>query len=854
MSARLLILLLAVSPWSARALTAPFLEKHCIECHDGDVKKGGLDLTTLKSDLSDRRAFETWTKVHDRVASGEMPPKKKARPDAGQQSAYLGGLSASLAKQDVARIAIEGRSVERRMNRFEYENALRDLLRAPWLDIKESLPEDTEAHRFNKSGEALDVSHVQMQRYLLAVEEALRSAFVSSVAPDQSKSFRHYARQQGSYVGKMKFSEFNMSPERATFPTLGFTGQPEVRAGRAPATVGKSNPALRDEEGVGVVHGAYEPVEPWFGTFRAPQSGRYLVKLCGHSVWVGPGTTKSKGEVRWQIPDLDNISKGRRPEPVTVYALTPPRVLRRIGTIDLGADVTVAELDVYLEAGESIQIDVTRFFRSRPGASRAQNPLATPEGQPGLVMRWIDVKGPLAPQWPSAPYAVLFDDLPVKPVKGGVLPYVVVPKDPSADAERLLRRFVRQAYRRPVSAAEEIRFLPVIQGALGSGSGFAEAMFAGYTAVLCSPSYLYLREAPGPLDDHAVAARLAYFLWNSPPDAELRSLADAGKLRDPKVLRAQTDRLLADPRSERFITSFADYWLDLRKAGANDPDSLLYPDYYLDDHLLESARDESHLTFGELVRANRPVREVVAADYVFVNERLATLYQLPSVVGARLRKVALPADSVRGGFMTQAAVLKVTANGTTTSPVIRGAWVMERILGRKPPPPPPSVPAVEPDTRGAVTIRQQLEKHRTLESCSSCHTKIDPPGFALESFDVMGGFRERYRALDGKTAEVGIGKNGQQFAFHNALAVEAFGDLDGKAFKDIREFKQIVAGDERQLARNLVGLFAVYATGSPVGFADRPKVEAILDRAKGGRYGVRELVHGLVSSELFLNK
>jgi len=854
MSVRLLVLLLAVSPWCARAQIAPFLEKHCVECHDGEVKKGGLDLTSLKSDLTDRRAFEVWTKVHDRVASGEMPPKKKARPDAGQQSAYLGGLASSLARNDAARIATEGRSVERRMNRFEYENALRDLLRAPWLDIKESLPEDTEAHRFNKSGAALDVSHVQMQRYLLAAEEALRSAFVSSVAPDQSASHRHYARQQGGYVGRMKFSEFNQSPERATFPTLGFTGQPDVRAGRAPVTVGKANPALRDEEGVGVVHGAYEPVEPWFGTFRAPQSGRYLVKLCGHSVWVGPGTTKSKGKVRWQIPDLDNISKGRRPEPVTVYALTPPRVLRRIGTIDLGADVTVAELDVHLEAGESIQVDVTRFFRSRPGANRAQNPLATPEGQPGLVMRWIDVKGPLAPQWPAAPYAVLFDDLPVKPVKDGALPYVVVPKDPAADAERLLRRFVRQAYRRPVSAAEEVRFLPVIQGALRSGSGFAEAMFAGYTAVLCSPAYLYLREAPGPLDDHAVAARLAYFLWNSPPDAELRALAAAGKLRDPKVLRAQTDRLLADPRSERFVTSFADYWLDLRKAGANDPDSLLYPDYYLDDHLLESARDESHLTFGELVRANRPVREIVAADYVFINERLAALYQLPPVEGVALRKVALPAGSVRGGFMTQAAVLKVTANGTTTSPVVRGAWVMERILGRKPPPPPPSVPAVEPDTRGAVTIRQQLEKHRTLESCSSCHTKIDPPGFALESFDVMGGFRERYRALDGKTPEIGVGKNGQQFAFHNALAVESYGDLDGKPFKDIREFKQIVAADERQLARNLVGLFAVYATGSPVGFADRPKVEAILDRAKGGGYGVRELVHGLVSSELFLNK
>lgn len=850
----LALLGLLLLPLGSFGALAPFLEKHCVECHDADAKKGGLDLAALGSDLSDRKAFETWVKVFDRTASGEMPPKKKPRPDAAQKSAYLGDLSVLLARQDTARVAAQGRTVERRMNRFEYENAVRDLLQAPWLDLKEILPEDTEAFRFNKTGQALDVSHVQLQRYLTAAEEGLKSAFVSSVEKPDASPQRHYARQQGSYVGKMKFSEFNQSPERATFPTLGFKGQPEVRRGDAKVTVGRADPKLRDEEGVGVVHGAYEPVEPNFSTFRAPTAGRYKLKLCGHSVWVGPGKTTSKGVARWQIPDLDDISKGRRPEPVTVYALTHPRILRRIGNVDFNPEVTVNELDVVLKAGETIQIDVVRFFRSRPGASRSQNPLATPEGQPGLVMRWIEVEGPLAPQWPAAPYAVMFDDLPAKPVVGSSLRYDVVPKDAPKDAERLLRRFVRQAYRSPVSAEEEVRFLPVILGAMKSGSTFAEAMLAGYTAVLCSPAYLYLQEKPGRLDDHALAARLAYFLWNSPPDAELRSLAAAGKLREPKTLRAQTERLLADPRSLRFVDTFTDYWLDLRKAGANDPDNLLYPDYYLDDHLVESARDESHATFAELLRGNLPARAIVDADFVFVNERLAALYQLPPVAGAKLQKVALPKDSVRGGFMTQAAVLKVTANGTTTSPVVRGAWIMERVLGRKPPPPPASVPAVEPDTRGAVTIRQQLEKHRTLESCSSCHTKIDPPGFALENFDVMGGFRERYRALDGKTPEVGIGKNGQKYAFHNALAIEAYGELDGKKFKDIREFKQIVAADDRQLARNLVGQLVVYATGAPVGFTDRPKVEAILDRTKGGRYGVRDLVHGLVSSDLFLNK
>ncbi len=851
---RLALLSLLLAPLVSSGAVSPFLEKNCVECHDADAKKGGLDLTALKSDLTDAKSFETWVKIFDRTANGEMPPKKKARPDATQKSAYLGDLSALLFRQDASRIASQGRTVERRMNRFEYENAVRDLLQAPWLDLKEILPEDTEAFRFNKTGQALDVSHVQLQRYLTAAEEGLRSAFISSVEKPDGSTKRHYARQQGSYTGKMKFSEFNQSPERATFPTLGFAGQPDVRRGDTKISVGKSDPKLRDEEGVGVVHGAYEPVEPSFSTFQAPTSGRYKLKLCGHSVWVGPGKPTGKGPTRWYIPDLDDISKGHRPEPVTVYALMHPRILRRIGNVDFNPDVTVNELDVVLKAGETIRIDTVRFYRSRPGASRAQNPLATPEGQPGLVMRWIEVEGPIAPKWPAAPYAVLFDDLPAKRAVGSPLRYDVETNDAPKDAERLLRRFVKQAYRAPVSAQEEVRFLPLILGAMKSGSTFAEAMLTGYTAVLCSPSYLYLQEKPGRLDDHALAARLAYFLWNSPPDAQLRSLATAGTLHDPKVLRAQTERLLADPRSARFVDTFTDYWLELRKAGANDPDSLLYPDYYLDDHLVESARDESHATFAEMIRGNLPARNIVDADFVFVNERLATLYQLPPVAGAKLQKVTLPKDSVRGGFMTQAAVLKVTANGTTTSPVIRGAWIMERVLGRKPPPPPPSVPAVEPDTRGAVTIRQQLDKHRTLESCSSCHTQIDPPGFALENFDVMGGFRERYRALDGKTPEIGIGKNGQKYAFHNALAIETYGDLDGKKFKDIREFKKIVAADERQLARNIVGQLTVYATGAPIGFSDRPKVEAILDQAKEGHYGVRNLVHGLVSSDLFLNK
>ena len=834
---------------TAAAAVPPLLEKHCVECHDAETKKGDFDLTALKPELTNPQVYAQWVKVYDQIASGEMPPAKKPRPETAAAAGYLNELRLKLRVAEESRIQWEGRTVKRRLNRFEYENTLRDLLRAPWLDVRESLPEDTEAHRFNKSGEALDVSHVQLARYISTADEALRQVLVASAEKLPVITKRYYARDQGSYTGPMKFSVFNQAPERATFPTLGYEAQPEVRAGKAPTSFGKSDPAKRELEGVGVVASAYEPIEPKFSAFKAPVSGRYKIKLCGHSVWVGPGEPK-----KWFIPNLDQVSKGRRPEPVTVYALTPPRVMRRIANIDLNPDVTVANLDVQLMAGESIQVDAVRFFRSRPGASRWQNPLAEKDGQPGMVMRWIEVEGPLVDSWPTASYQQLFDDLPAQKSASSPLKVEVTPRDAAKDAERLLRRFVQQAYRRPVSPQEEVRFLPLVQNALKTGSSFAEAMVTGYTAVLTSPSFLYLQDKPGRLDDYALAERLAYFLWNSPPDTELLALAKSGQLHEPTTLRQQTDRLLDDPRAQRFVAAFLDYWLELRKVGVTNPDENLYPDYYLDDHLVESAGDETRLFFAELLKRDLPARNVAASDFVFVNERLAKLYDLPPVIGAQFRKVTLPAGSVRGGLLTQASVLKVTANGTTTSPVVRGAWMMERILGRKPPKPPASVPAVEPDIRGATTIRQQLESHRKLESCSACHTKIDPPGFALESFDIVGGFRKSYRAIDGKEREIGFGKNGQKFAFHYALPVESQGQLGKRNFADIREFKALLVQDERQLARNLVGQLTVFATGAPVGFADRPKVEKLLDDAQSSTYGVRTLVRGLVTCDLFLNK
>ena len=413
-----------------------------------------------------------------------------------------------------------------------------------------------------------------------------------------------------------------------------------------------------------------------------------------------------------------------------------------------------------------------------------------------MAFRWLEVEGPLHDEWPTAGHRLLFGDLPLKPpdhASAGTA-VEVVSNDPRQDAERLLRNFVRQAYRRPVAPSEEIRFLPVIQGALKSGSTFADAMIAGYTAVLCSPEFVCLEEEPGRLDDHALAARLALFLWNSAPDEELRALAARGQLHRSDVLRAQTERLLDDPKSRRFVDAFLDYWLDLRKIVATAPDATLYPDYYLDDLLSESALEETELFFAELLRGDLPARNLVAADFAMVNERLAAHYGLPPVEGVALRRVPLPADSPRGGLLTQASVLKVTANGTTTSPVVRGAWIMERILGQPPPPPPPSVPAVEPDTRGATTIRAQLEKHRTLQTCAACHAKIDPVGLRPRELRRDGRLaRPLPRALRRRRPSRASAHNGQKFTFHAGPPVDSSGTLpDGRTFRDIRTLKSLL--------------------------------------------------------------
>jgi hypothetical protein len=337
------------------------------------------------------------------------------------------------------------------------------------------------------------------------------------------------------------------------------------------------------------------------------------------------------------------------------------------------------------------------------------------------------------------------------------------------------------------------------------------------------------------------------------PDEPLLQAARVGRLHDERELHTQVDRMLNDPRSGRFVDDFTDQWLGLRVINFTQPDEDLYPEYK-DLHLLDSLVRETRAYFAELVRENLPVRYVVDGDFVCVNARLAELYELDSVEGTEIRKVKLPPDHVRGGLVTQASILKVTANGTTTSPVVRGAWLMDRIVGRPAPPPPSNVPAIEPDIQGATTVRELLAKHRSAKECAGCHAKIDPPGFALESFDVMGGFRDHYRSL-GEGTPVAKTVRGWKVKYRDGPTVDSAGEVaDGKAFADVREYKKLLLDDEPQLARNLVERLVTYSTGAPVSFADRRDVDEIVTELKNDEYGIRSIVHAVVASRMFQMK
>ncbi|MGC3966211.1 MAG: DUF1592 domain-containing protein [Pirellulales bacterium] len=850
--------------------TQKFLTAYCVSCHAGAEADGGLDLTQLGSDLSDSRlsdgeTFRRWVKIHDRLAAGEMPPKDAEQPSAGEKTAFGKAVAERLiAVERARRLAEAGRVPIRRLTRAEYEYTIRDLLSLDGIMLQASLPEDGSAHNFDKNSEALDISHVNLAKYVEAADAALDMAIATQPTPPERQTHRFSLARHIYHIltnGDAVLLRNGQADDE--FPP----GSLREHVGAHEHSVLTRN-SLRRGVSAGVFRHEDESFKPYFYDFAALYPGKYRVQTSFWSFqWDKGQVLPGRGveAARLSVVQLQDDGRGGgHPSYILGYYDAPPHGPQR------------HELTTWFNPKDTLGFNAASLAPvvnySRPGRAMAFT-------GPGIACDYMEIEGPIHDVWPPEGHRRLFGDLPlvafdaaknqpgVTPPKRKLLrqetqapnkpderrgDWTVASLWPTADAERLLASFLPRAFRRPVPDEVRKQYVTLVSERLAAGDCFETALRYAYRAALCSPDFLYHLETPEYFDDHALATRLSYFLWCSQPDDVLGQLADQGKLRPGRALQEQVERLLADPKSQRFVDDFLGQWLNLRKIAANDPDRKLYPEFsaYLQDSMIA----ESRAFFRELIDKNLDARHLVKSDFAMLNEKLAVHYGLTGVSGSQVRRVALPKDCPRGAFLTQAAVLKVTANGTTTSPVPRGAFVMSRLLGKPPEPPPPNIPAVEPDVQGATTIREQLDKHRSIEACAGCHAKIDPPGFALEAFDVIGGARERYRSIgDGDAAPRGLIDRFVPISFKLGPAVDNSGRLpDGRTFAGINEFQTLLAADAGPLLKNLAEQLCVYATGRPIGFGDRAEIAAIVNRtqAKGG--GIRTLIHEVVQSRLFL--
>ena len=769
----------------------PLLARHCVECHSGDKPMGKLRLDNLALDFADASTRAHWTAVVERLEAGEMPPEGKPRPPEKEVQALSAWLTPRVAAADAAARAAQGRVVLRRLNRVEYENTVCDLLGIQ-VNLKDQLPLDGAADGFDNAGAAHHTSSFLMEKYLEAADTALNIAIANRPQPPPA-------------IDK-KYSMKDVHPIRSTTEDVY---------------------RFRDDGEV-VCFCSSEWHNVWVSLFYPPDAGRYRFRISAS------GFQSADKPVTFRVTTSGTRLTGL--SGLVSYFDAPPD------------KPTVFEFVRYMEPRTTIAM--------LPYGLASANTVKLTGGEkwegPGLAIQYVQIEGPLNETWPPESHRRLFGDLPQKtfPIYNFSNRVEVVSESPIDDAQRILTAFTRRAFRRAVTTEDVAPFVAIVQAKLDGGYSFEMALRAALKGVLISPEFLFLRERPGKLDDSALACRLSYFLWSTMPDDELFTLAEQQKLSQPEVLRQQVERLLASPRAAAFTENFVGQWLGLREIDATEPSHLLYPEF---DHLLKvSMIRETELFFDELLKHDLSLCNFVASDFTMLNGRLAKHYGIPGVDGWEFHKTLMPPDSHRGGILTMASVLKVTSNGTTTSPVMRGAWVLDRILGTPPPPPPDDVSAIDPDIRGATTIREQLAKHRSVESCGVCHRKIDPPGFALESFDCIGGWRDNYRVTgNGETVIV----DGRRMPYHKGKKVDPSDEMEGGArFENVDQFKQILLQDKPQLARALTAKLMTYATGRSPQAADKEVVEAIVRRIGEKDYRLRSLVHEIVQSETFRTK
>lgn len=773
------------APGLADSSTAAFLERHCISCHEGNTAEAGLDLSLPLEDLADPAVERRWVRIIDRVHDGEMPPKDAEQPPPGEVQAFLRTAGDRLRSFQQARDAELGRVRARRLTRHEVERSLHDLLGID-IPLVQELPEDMRSSGFTTVADGQSMSHFQLERHLAVVDLALDEAF------------RRCLSQTDEY-------ELDLEPEEIV------RRNPRVRCREPELRKGLAATWSSGLTFYGRLPCTAAPDDGWYrftakvSALKSPESG---------GVW----TTITTGLCVSSAPLLSYVTAfeaTEKPKTIEFVAWLPQKHMLEMRP----GDTTLKK---------------ARFQGGQVGVGEGES-----QDVPGIAIHRLTMQRIHLKANDAELRRRLIGDLNYETASRKTQGRVIS-QAAKSDLARLVADMARRAFRRPVAAEHVQPYVNMAVEALERGDDFTAALRVGYRAVLCSPRFLYLTEEPGRLDAYAVAARLSYFLTGAPPDDELTALAENGRLLDREVLQAETDRLLAGVGGRRFIEDFAAQWLDLDQIDFTEPDGKLYPKF--DAVVKHSMLAETRAFLEEMLRENQSIERLIRADYTYLNSRLARFYEIDGVRDDKLQRVRLEKGTHRGGVMTQGAIMKVTANGSNTSPIVRGVWISERLLGVPIPPPPSSVPAIEPDIRGATTIREQLAKHRSQESCAVCHRKIDPPGFALENFDPAGQWRDNYPKLDGKSRKTGP-------------AIDAgYVTADGREFDDGDEFRRLIAADPKRLAANVAEKLLIYGTGAPIGFADREVVEQIAAAAADDDYGFRSIVRAVVTSPVFLHK
>ena len=777
----------------------PLLDSSCMACHSNQVLSS-LDLTKMGFDLSEPAAFRVWERVYDRVRRGEMPPAPMPAPPEGLVEPALGALKEALVEANLEARGPQ-RTPLRRLTQLEYRYTLADLLH---IDVEhaaglaEGLPAEADSGGFDTVAVNQGISALHVRKYLDAADRALDLA-LDLRPPPESKTFKiEYAKS--GYLNFMHDGDFLGS---------GVT----MKVGDAVAT-------FFDSASTYMFHTDTEG-------YSVPSAGRYKV-----TVEAAP----------YQATSPVTLTLFRGKEGVAAAAA----LTDLIGSFDLVSDeMRTVEVATFLRPGDVVSPSVADL-KTPPGDYvnyyAPENNVRDYEGE-GIAIRSLSVEGPLHDAWPPASALSVLGDL---AIEDGV---PVLTKEPYEHIDEIVADFAARAFRRPASPAEVEAYASLAQPLLEEGESFLNALRVPLRAILSSPSFLFHAGSEGKLDDFALATRLSYFLWRSMPDEELFRVAGEGRLSEPDVMEEQVERMLADAKSERFVKDFAGQAFRLYEMNATTPDAGLYPEF--DERLGQAMVAETELFLAQLIDENLGASNLVDAEFTFVNRRLAEHYGLTGIEGQQMRRVSLPEDSVRGGLLSQASIHKITANGTTTSPVPRGNFVLANMLGQPAPPPPPNIAGLEPDTRGTTTIREQLAAHRANPMCATCHVTIDPPGLAMESFDPIGGFRTVYRA----SGEEVLGSDGQMYPgpYREGLPVDASGVTpEGHTFAGFEQYREFLVREKlADVAGHFVSQLLVLATGAEVQFADREARDRIVAKLAANDYPLRSMIHEVAQSDLF---